>query len=147
MNPLILILFLLTWIMQLDVSKTDSINSNSYQLISSKDSITLFVFTGSDWCSNCKIFEKKVLMDSSFNSTLQANQIDLKKIDFPQRKKLNPIEVQYNDSIATVLKFEGSFPGIYIYNHSNNKTYHIQYLNEDASDFNVELLKMLATVK
>lgn len=147
MNPLMLIIFLLGLLVNFDVSNTQYSLSNSYKLNSHKDSFTLFVFTGSDWCTNCKIFEKRVLTDSSFNSTLQTNKIDLKKIDFPQRKKLNPIEVQYNDSIATILKFEGSFPGIYIYNNSNKKTYHILYMNESASDFKVELLKMLAFVK
>lgn len=147
MNPLMLIIFLLGLMTNFDVSNTQSSLSKSYKINSYKDSFTLFVFTGSDWCSNCKIFEKRVLTDSSFNSTLQANKIDLKKIDFPQRKKLNPVEVQYNDSIANVLKFEGSFPGIYIYNNSNKKTYHILYMNESASAFNVELLKMLASVQ
>lgn len=87
----------------------------------------LIVFSGSDWCSNCIRFEKNILSDTSFLEKAQQWNIEVEKIDFPQRKKLSKEVEKYNASIAEKYKFEGVFPTIIITNTETNSFREINY--------------------
>lgn len=70
----------------------------------------LFVFEGSDWCASCRKLEKNVLSDSTFKAFLQEKQIEIVKVDFPQKKKL-PLDTQKrNEALASQYNFTGEFP-------------------------------------
>ena len=70
----------------------------------------LIVFEGSDWCASCRKLEKNVLSDSTFITFLQTNQIELLKVDFPQRKKQPTDLKKKNEQIAQKYQFKGEFP-------------------------------------
>ena len=72
----------------------------------------LIVFQGSDWCEKCIAFENHVLRDTLFVEKLENWNIELEKIDFPQRKKLTKDIKKYNASVADKYEFDGSFPTI-----------------------------------
>lgn len=73
-------------------------------------SFQLIIFEGSDWCSNCRRLEKDILSKKEFQEFLRDHNVELKKIDFPQRKKLKKEIIAYNDAIATKYDFDGTFP-------------------------------------
>lgn len=107
----------------------------------------LYLFTGSDWCANCKRLEKKVLSDSEFISSLAKHNIELEVIDFPQRKKLSPETILYNDSMAQDLKFDGGFPGIVLRSNTSLSTQKLKYSNETSQEFLTLLLDSKAKLK
>lgn len=83
-------------------SFTEKVDSN-YELI---------VFEGSDWCSNCKKFERNILNDSLVINYLEKEKIEVLKIDFPQRKKLSKEQKNSNKKYAEKYNFKGLFPTI-----------------------------------
>lgn len=103
----------------------------------------LYIFTGSDWCSNCKRFEKNVLNDSVFRNTLDRNRIQVQIIDFPQRKKLPEAEVIQNKNIADKFGFSGSFPTFVLAGNQPDKFRTFYFSNESALLFSRELLNEL----
>ncbi len=70
----------------------------------------LIVFEGSDWCASCRKLEKNVLSDSAFITFLQNNQIELLKVDFPQRQKQPADLKKKNEQLAQKYQFKGEFP-------------------------------------
>lgn len=101
---------------------------------------TLYVFEGSDWCSNCRQAEKKILSDTGFVTYLQAENISIKRVDFPQRKKL-PADVQkYNADLATRFDFDGSFPSFYLAGPDSATVKRIPYAGQNAQQF-IDVLK------
>jgi thiol-disulfide isomerase/thioredoxin len=107
----------------------------------------LYLFTGSDWCPNCKRFEKKVLNDSVFVSNISKHNIQIETLDFPQRKKLPPHRAKYNDSMAQVLHFDGGFPGIILQSSTSLATQKLSYSNETSKDFLTLLLESKAKLE
>ena len=106
---------------------------------------TLYIFTGSDWCADCRRLEKNVLADSAFTNEMQRNNIDIEIIDFPQRKKLPPETVKRNESIAETYDFKGIFPTL-ILSQSEHNYEVLKYKNQLAFEFSelvVEKLKDL----
>lgn len=98
----ILALFLLPGFFLLTGQKT-TVHSNQYKLI---------VFEGSDWCSRCIKLEEEILNDPLFLSKINEWKIELERIDFPQRKKIEKEKADYNKSIADKYHFDGTFPTI-----------------------------------
>ncbi len=78
-------------------------NNNNYKI---------FILEGSDWCANCINLDKNVLSDSTFIHFINEQNIDLIRVNFPQRLKLTKEEIAYNESIAEKYNFEGVFPTI-----------------------------------
>jgi thiol-disulfide isomerase/thioredoxin len=70
----------------------------------------LYIFTGSDWCANCRRLEKNVLSDSVFIKAMDSAHVRIEIIDFPQRKKQSPETIAYNSSKSEQLGFNGNFP-------------------------------------
>jgi thioredoxin-related protein len=101
----------------------------------------LIVFEGSDWCKKCIRFEKEVLNDPEFRSTLSDWDIELEIIDFPQRKKQSKEEQDYNATIAEKYHFNGVFPTILLSRTDKEDYLDIPYSTFDTRDFLVELEK------
>ena len=72
---------------------------------------TLLIFSGSDWCIPCIHLEKTVLSDSIFLD-YAAQQVNLVKADFPQRKRQRKEEQSKNEALAERYNPEGAFPKI-----------------------------------
>lgn len=107
MNKPIQFLFILCMMMGVP----DCMNGNRFNGLE-RPALQLIVFEGSDWCSNCRHFERYVLSDSLFQSFLSTQQIELVKVDFPQRKKLDATTLSNNKKLASQYQFDGSFPTI-----------------------------------
>lgn len=90
--------------------------SNSQQA----ENYKLIVFEGSDWCSSCRRFEKEILSDSAVINFLKANEFELIKVDFPQRKKLSNEDQHKNKTLAEKYDFKGVFPTIILATNSNS---------------------------
>jgi thiol-disulfide isomerase/thioredoxin len=102
---------------------------------------TLFVFTGSDWCMNCKRLEKKVLGEPAFAESMKKNGIEIRIIDFPQRKKLDPAVLKYNQSIADNYHFEGVYPTLVLAK-SDSRLYRLFfYRNQGWDEFSGIILE------
>lgn len=118
-------------------SPTNAVSENS---ILSK--AILYIFTGSDWCVDCRRLEKNVLSDAAFLKTMEKNNIEVEIIDFPQRKKLPPEVVKHNESIAENYNFQGIFPTL-ILSQTKEKYEPLKYKNEKAVEFSEIVLEKL----
>lgn len=78
---------------------------------------TLILFTGSDWCNNCRFFEKTVLNDSAFVQFV-AKEVNFIIADFPQHNKQTKEIIIRNDSLAARYNQDGIFPKIVLLNDS-----------------------------
>jgi len=95
----------------------------------------LIFFEGSDWCINCIRFEKKVLSTDVFIDFAESNEIDIERIDFPQRRALDEVTRRYNESIAEKYQFTGVFPTILLVNTETEEVQEIVYRNQDLDAF------------
>ena len=75
---------------------------------------TLVVFEGSDWCVYCEKFNKDILSDKAFTDYLEKNDIQVVKVDFPQRIKQTKEVKERNRMYAERYNFEGIFPTLVI---------------------------------
>lgn len=63
------------------------------ELATEQDSAALVEFTGSDWCSACRVLHAKVLSTDTFADYLAANKLVFVELDYPQaRDKVSPEE-------------------------------------------------------
>jgi len=99
-----------------------------------KPTYKLIIFEGSDWCSNCIKLEKKILTSSTFTEFLTANHIVIERIDFPQRKKLTPELVTYNESIADKYHFTGTYPTLILVEVVSGKFYSLPHESENLEN-------------
>lgn len=104
---------------------------------------TLFVFTGSDWCRECKRLKKKVLEDGAFTQLMKDHQIRVELIDFPQRKKLDVKIVQRNELIAEKYNFDGVFPTLVLSPKHTNAFQRLYYRNEAGAIFSQKIVDEL----
>lgn len=96
----------------------------------------LIVFQGSDWCKQCINFENNILSDSLVIEKMNSWQIEIEKIDFPQRKKLSKEQRNYNKKIADQYQFDGAFPTVIITKSDQADFSKIIYSQKDtSSDF------------
>ncbi len=108
----------------------------------SNSNATLYIFTGSDWCVDCKRLEMNVLSDPGFKNSMEHNGIKVEIIDFPQRKKLSPEIVKHNEAVADAFGFKGVFPTL-ILSRSEESYQQVGYNNEPADDFSAIILDKL----
>jgi thioredoxin-related protein len=94
----------------------------------------LLIFTGSDWCPNCKRLEKKILRDSAFIS-FARDWITLEYADFPQKKKLEQQVIEKNRLLAEKYHFQGVYPTILLLDSAGKIKSEIFYSNQDATEF------------
>lgn len=109
-----------------------------------KPGAVLYVFEGSDWCTNCARFEKRILVDQSFQSRIGLLNIKLERIDFPQRKKLPVESRKQNDRVAEKFGFDGVFPSLIIVRPDNEMYRRIYYKNENVDEILRLIMENLA---
>ena len=101
----------------------------------------LLIFTGSDWCPNCRRLEKKILSDSSFIS-FTRNKLLIEFADFPQHKKLDARTIEKNKTLAEKYHFRGIYPTILLLDSSGNIKGEIFYRNQNSKEF-IDQLKLI----
>lgn len=106
----------------------------------------LVVFEGSDWCSNCRRFKKKVLSDNAFQGYLDKENIKLTKIDFPQRKKLTREQEMINKKYAEKYKFTGVFPTIILSKTDTRSYINLSYTNQTTDQFIQQIVDSMKTI-
>jgi len=102
----------------------------------------LLIFTGSDWCPNCRRLEKKILNDSVFVSFIR-DRITIEFADFPQHKKLEKSVVDRNRILAEKYHFKGIYPTILLLDSAGNLLGEIFYRNQDSAEFIYQLKLIL----
>ncbi len=82
-----------------------------------EDKNVLLVFSGSDWCRGCILFDQQVLQDPKFQE-LAASRLALYKADFPRKKKNKPaVEViRQNEKLIQQFNPSGTFPFVLLLN-------------------------------
>ncbi|MEZ4808717.1 MAG: hypothetical protein R2819_00035 [Allomuricauda sp.] len=95
----------------------------------------LVLFEGSDWCVNCIRLNKTVLTDTAFINFLEMENIQIERIDFPQRKKLDEQTQAYNASVAEKYGFQGLFPTILLVRNNTDETVTIDYHDQGPNEF------------
>jgi hypothetical protein len=95
--------------------------------------VALIYFSGSDWCTECILFENKVLSDTTFTNFLDRRAIALEKIDFPQRKRLTREQISYNELVADRYEFDGTFPTLLLGRTDTLHFVKLRYNNQPAS--------------
>lgn len=77
----------------------------------------LLVFSGSDWCRGCILFDQEVLQDAKFHDLASA-RLALYKADFPRKKKNKPaVEViRQNEKLIQQFNPSGTFPFVLLLN-------------------------------
>lgn len=101
---------------------------------------TLIIFTGSDWCNNCRYLEKTVLIDTSFVRFASENT-RLIIADFPQKTSQPDSVIARNDSLASLYNHEGTFPKIVL--QSDTSLVHIPFHGQKAAEMISEIKKYL----
>jgi thioredoxin-related protein len=98
----------------------------------------LLIFSGSDWCSPCIRFEKKILSDAVFQDFAKQNLV-LLNADFPQRKSL-ALEVQkQNDQLAEKYNPDGEFPHLVLIHPQTKRVILLSYNKQTPTEFISEL--------
>ncbi len=95
----------------------------------------LVIFEGSDWCVNCIRLDRNVLNDDYFVQFLEKENIEVQRIDFPQRKKLEPEEESFNASVAEKYDFQGIFPTILLVKSSSDEFITLTYHDQGVPEF------------
>lgn len=107
----------------------------------------MMIFEGSDWCPNCNRLEKNILNDSGFLNYLKSNRIELIKVDFPQRKKLDKQQTSDNEQLAKRYKFEGIFPTIVLSRTDTLVFEKFYYQNQTIGEFTALIQNKLHMLK
>ena len=95
----------------------------------------LVLFEGSDWCVNCIRFDRNVLNDAFFIQFMEKEHITIERVDFPQRKKLDPEIQALNASMAEKYDFQGIFPTILLVKTETNDVMTLEYHDQGALEF------------
>jgi thiol-disulfide isomerase/thioredoxin len=96
--------------------------------------VVLYIFEGSDWCTNCARLEKKILSDPQFLHEIGLLHVKVERIDFPQRKNLPSEMKEYNDRIAEKFGFDGIFPTLILFMTDTDRSSRIYYHNESVGE-------------
>ncbi|TXN35503.1 thioredoxin fold domain-containing protein [Flagellimonas hymeniacidonis] len=110
-----------------------SFSFNTKESVSTK--YKLVFFEGSDWCVNCIRFDRNVLSDPYFKYFLEKQDIEIERIDFPQRKKQDEATKTYNASIAEKFNFQGVFPTIILVENTTGEIIPLNYHDQGIDDF------------
>jgi len=102
----------------------------------------LLVFSGSDWCNPCIRFQNTILNDHAF-ADFAGKTLVILKADFPQRKKLSDELVKQNEALAEQYNPAGIFPRLVLLRPDRTLISAVDYNNQTAQVFIVELTKLL----
>lgn len=78
-----------------------------------------------------------------FSSFISKEQIELIRVDFPQRHALSHEKQARNAQLAEKYQFEGVFPTLVLVQTESNHSKKFQYKKENLNDFKTELLYLL----
>lgn len=117
---------------------TGRVEDHTYQLV---------VFEGSDWCANCRRLEKNILNDAEVQDYLKKNNIEIIRVDFPQRKKLSRAQEQQNEELAEKYGFTGRYPEIVLSKSTGTSFDKILYKNETTKEFITAVQKKLKSLE
>jgi thiol-disulfide isomerase/thioredoxin len=107
----------------------------------------LIVFEGSDWCSNCRRLEKEILAKDDFMQFLKLHNIELERIDFPQRKKLSEEQKKYNASMAEKYAFGGVYPTLFLSRTDTFKYEKVFYKTQSVDEFTSQIAQKIEQLK
>ena len=91
--------------------------SETKALAVEEDKKVLLVFSGSDWCRGCILFDQQVLQDTKFQD-LVSSKLALYKADFPRKKKNKPevTVIRQNEKLIQQFNPSGTFPFVLLLN-------------------------------
>ena len=76
--------------------------------------VVLMLFSGSDWCVNCKRLDKKILSQQAFLDYVAKDYV-LLQVDFPRKRKgISSSQLKQNEALAQAYNPDGTFPKIII---------------------------------
>ena len=101
------------------------------------------VFEGSDWCSNCRQLEKEVLSQEGFTTFLEERNIQLQKVDFPQRKRLSKEEKKANEQLAERYGFQGNFPTMFLSRSDTLQFVQLSYDRQSSDELQAEINQLI----
>lgn len=133
--------FLYTAAICLSVSCSAQIQNNAeeaFRISKETNKPVLLVFAGSDWCSNCIRFEKKILSAKEFLSFADENIVIL-KADFPQRTPLSAPLQEQNASLAEKYNPNGVFPYLLLLSPGKSVLSYLQFSNQTPVEFITEI--------
>lgn len=100
----------------------------------------LIHFTGSDWCANCKAFERDVLSKPAVHSALDEHFVHY-VADRPVRKKLDPQVEQLNHALVERFNPGNTFPLLVVVAPDGTVLDRIGYDRSMSADRYVERLR------
>ncbi len=102
----------------------------------------LLVFSGSDWCKPCIIFDNNILKDSMFITYSNENLI-VYKADFPRRKQnlLSKEKQKENDMLASKYNKNGQFPRVLLFSPDSELKAILQFNNVTVEEFISQIKK------
>ncbi len=106
----------------------------------------LIVFTGSDWCVKCQQLEKNILDDAALLETLQENNIEILRVDFPQRTKQSAQEKVLNQKIAEQYNFGGTYPTVLLARADTIFYKKIKIAGNDPTVFQLQIMEKLESL-
>lgn len=109
-------------------------NDFNYQLI---------IFEGSDWCTNCAYLSKTVLEQDEFQKFLLSKQIELIRVDFPQRHLPSKEQQKRNANLAEKYNFEGVFPTLVLVKSSSEDFREFAYQKQNLKNFKAKLITII----
>ena len=85
--------------------------SDTKDLAAEENRTVLLVFSGSDWCRGCILFDQQVLQDTNFQA-FASNNLAIYKADFPRKKKNKPAPevIRQNEKLIQQFNPGGTFP-------------------------------------
>lgn len=85
--------------------------SATKEIAEQEDKKVLLVFSGSDWCRGCILFDQQVLQDPVFQDFASHN-LALYKADFPRKNKNKPTPevIKQNEKLIMQFNPRGAFP-------------------------------------
>ncbi len=78
-----------------------------------ENKVLLMEFTGSDWCSFCKMLNGEVFSKDAFKEYAKDNLV-LLKLDFPRAAKQSEAEKKQNEALARKHEIQG-FPTVLVF--------------------------------
>ncbi len=112
-----LVVFFLFGFASLPLSGQERTWSETKAAASEENKNVLLVFSGSDWCRGCILFDQQVLQDSKFQD-LANQRLALYKADFPRKKKNKPeaTVIRQNEKLIQQFNPSGTFPLVLLLN-------------------------------
>lgn len=104
----------------------------------------LLVFSGSDWCSNCRRLDKSVFQQQEFKNFATKNLV-LLSADFPMKKKnrLSKEQTEHNESLAKKYNKKGVFPTVLLLDHTGFVKAEMDASEHDVKKFINEIKKTI----